>query len=69
MFIVIANTKFSDLHCCITFSGRIICITSARDDDSIRSLAEIALNTLVQQNKKASAVQPPTTTDASTSIQ
>ncbi|VVC96837.1 unnamed protein product [Leptidea sinapis] len=45
--------------------GRIICITSARDDDSIRSLAEIALNTLVQQNKKASAVQPSTTTDSS----
>ncbi|XP_034830485.1 integrator complex subunit 13 [Maniola hyperantus] len=49
--------------------GRIICITSARDDDSIRSLAEIALNTLVQQNKKASTPQPPTTTDASTSTQ
>ncbi|XP_038211686.1 protein asunder [Zerene cesonia] len=49
--------------------GRIICITSARDDDSIRSLAEIALNTLVQQNKKASAIQPPTTADASTSTQ
>ncbi|CAK1547103.1 unnamed protein product [Leptosia nina] len=49
--------------------GRIICITSARDDDSIRSLAEIAMNTLVQQNKKASAIQPPTTTDASTSTQ
>ncbi|XP_039754515.1 protein asunder [Pararge aegeria] len=49
--------------------GRIICITSARDDDSIRSLAEIALNTLIPQNKKASTVQPPTTTDASTSTQ
>ncbi|XP_045771930.1 integrator complex subunit 13 [Maniola jurtina] len=49
--------------------GRIICITSARDDDSIRSLAEIALNTLVQQNKKASTPQPQTTTDASTSPQ
>ncbi|XP_041978062.1 protein asunder [Aricia agestis] len=45
--------------------GRIICITSARDDVSIRSLAEIALNTLVQQNKKASTPQPATTTDAS----
>ncbi|CAH2106463.1 unnamed protein product [Euphydryas editha] len=49
--------------------GRIICITSARDDDSIRSLAEIALNTLVQQNKKAATPQPPTTTDASTTTQ
>ncbi|CAH0719407.1 unnamed protein product, partial [Brenthis ino] len=49
--------------------GRIICITSARDDDSIRSLAEIALNSLVQQNKKASTPQPPTTTDASTTPQ
>ncbi|XP_045448678.1 integrator complex subunit 13 [Melitaea cinxia] len=49
--------------------GRIICITSARDDDSIRSLAEIALNTLIQQNKKAATPQPPTTTDASTSTQ
>ncbi|XP_049869046.1 protein asunder [Pectinophora gossypiella] len=42
--------------------GRIICITSARDDNSIRSLAEIALNTLVNQNKKASMSQPSTTT-------
>ncbi|XP_052740102.1 protein asunder isoform X2 [Bicyclus anynana] len=49
--------------------GRIVCITSARDDDSIRSLAEIALNTLVSQNKKASSPQPATTTDASTSSQ
>ncbi|CAG5031723.1 unnamed protein product [Parnassius apollo] len=45
--------------------GRIICITSARDDDSIRSLAEIALNALVQQNKKASLVQPSSSTEAS----
>ncbi|XP_073945187.1 integrator complex subunit 13 asun [Choristoneura fumiferana] len=45
--------------------GRIICITSARDDDSIRSLAEIALNALIQQNKKASS--QPTTTSESTS--
>ncbi|KAL0841127.1 hypothetical protein ABMA28_014884 [Loxostege sticticalis] len=44
--------------------GRIICITSARDDDSIRSLAGIALNTLIQQNKKASIPQPPTSPDA-----
>ncbi|XP_026317481.1 protein asunder [Hyposmocoma kahamanoa] len=43
--------------------GRIICITSARDDDSIRSLAEIALNALVQQNKKAAVVQPSTSTE------
>ncbi|KAJ2946172.1 hypothetical protein O0L34_g5106 [Tuta absoluta] len=38
--------------------GRIICITSARDDNSIKSLAEIALNTLVNQNKKAAMSQP-----------
>ncbi|XP_045535653.1 protein asunder [Papilio machaon] len=44
--------------------GRIICITSARDDDSIRSLAEIALNALVQQNKKLSMVPPTTSADA-----
>lgn len=44
--------------------GRIICITSARDDDSIRSLAEIALNTLIQQNKKASIVQPNSSRDS-----
>ncbi|XP_013199394.2 protein asunder isoform X2 [Amyelois transitella] len=42
--------------------GRVICITSARDDDSIRSLAEIALNALLQQNKKASII---TTTPSS----
>ncbi|KAG6445843.1 hypothetical protein O3G_MSEX004138 [Manduca sexta] len=47
--------------------GRIICITSARDDDSIRSLAEIALNTLIQQNKKASLVPPATSTEPTTS--
>ncbi|XP_059045423.1 protein asunder [Achroia grisella] len=46
--------------------GRIICITSARDDDSIRSLAEIALNTLIQQNKKA---QNTTSADSGTSTQ
>ncbi|CAB3224018.1 unnamed protein product [Arctia plantaginis] len=46
--------------------GRIICITSARDDDSIRSLAEIAHNTLVQQNKKA-AITPQASTSESTS--
>ncbi|XP_063380871.1 protein asunder [Cydia fagiglandana] len=45
--------------------GRIICITSARDDDSIRSLAEIALNALIQQNKKASS-QPSTSESTST---
>ncbi|XP_061377244.1 protein asunder [Danaus plexippus] len=38
--------------------GRILCITSARDDDSIRSLIDIAVNTLVQQNQKASEPQP-----------
>ncbi|KAM3964456.1 integrator complex subunit 13 asun [Aphomia sociella] len=46
--------------------GRIICITSARDDDSIRSLAEIALNTLVQQNKKAALAQSTTSADSGT---
>lgn len=51
----------------LNYSGRIICITSARDDDSIRSLAEIAHNALVQQNKKASMVPPASTsTDSST---
>ncbi|KAL4709913.1 hypothetical protein ACJJTC_003876 [Scirpophaga incertulas] len=45
--------------------GRIICITSARDDDSITSLAGIALNTLIQQNKKASTPQPPASPNAS----
>ncbi|KPJ08207.1 Cell cycle regulator Mat89Bb-like [Papilio machaon] len=34
------------------------------DDDSIRSLAEIALNALVQQNKKLSMVPPTTSADA-----
>ncbi|XP_072932078.1 integrator complex subunit 13 isoform X1 [Epargyreus clarus] len=54
----------SDRH--LQNCGRIICITSARDDDSIRSLAEIALKTLVQQNKKAAMAQP-TNSFASTS--
>lgn len=45
--------------------GRIICITSARDNDSIRSLAEIALNTLVQQNKKANLASSGTDTSNS----
>ncbi|KPJ02727.1 Cell cycle regulator Mat89Bb [Papilio xuthus] len=49
--------------------GRIICITSARDDDSIRSLAEIALNALVQQNKKLSMVPPTTSADATANTQ
>ncbi|KAJ0177124.1 hypothetical protein K1T71_007133 [Dendrolimus kikuchii] len=49
--------------------GRIICITSARDNDSIRSLAEIALNTLVQQNKKASLAQPVASTDSTSNPQ
>ncbi|XP_026751234.1 protein asunder [Galleria mellonella] len=49
--------------------GRIICITSARDDDSIRSLAEIALNTLLQQNKKASLAQTTTNADAGNAVQ
>lgn len=57
------------LHRVLFYSGRIICITSARDDDSIRSLAEIAMNTIVQQNKKASTPQPPTSTDASAAPQ
>ncbi|XP_063825277.1 protein asunder [Ostrinia nubilalis] len=51
--------------------GRIICITSARDDDSIRSLAGIAMNTLIQQNKKATMPQPsnsPEATAAPTSL-
>lgn len=51
------------------FRGRIICITSARDDDSIRSLAEIALNALVQQNKKLSMVPPTTSTDTNANTQ
>ncbi|XP_028158426.1 protein asunder [Ostrinia furnacalis] len=45
--------------------GRIICITSARDDDSIRSLAGIAMNTLIQQNKKATMPQPSNSPEAS----
>ncbi|XP_053607840.1 protein asunder isoform X1 [Plodia interpunctella] len=50
--------------------GRVICITSARDDDSIRSLAEIALNALLQQNKKASIITTtPASPDASNSPQ
>ncbi|CAG9786245.1 unnamed protein product [Diatraea saccharalis] len=49
--------------------GRIICITSARDDDSIRSLAGIALNTIIQQNKKASQAQPPASPESSTTTQ
>lgn len=49
----------------ILYRGRIICITSARDDDSIRSLAEIALNTLLQQNKKASLAQSQPSQSAS----
>ncbi|KAG7302829.1 hypothetical protein JYU34_012809 [Plutella xylostella] len=48
--------------------GRIICITSARDDNSIRSLTEIAMNQLIQQNKKASMAQS-TTSESSTTPQ
>ncbi|GBP29731.1 Protein asunder [Eumeta japonica] len=47
--------------------GRIICITSARDDVSLRSLAEIALNAIVQQNKRTSSTPPTTSTEASSS--
>ncbi|CAH1645592.1 unnamed protein product [Spodoptera littoralis] len=43
--------------------GRVICITSARDNDSIKNLKEIAHNTIVQINKKASMVQPDSTSD------
>lgn len=33
--------------------GRVICITSARDDESMKRLEEIFLNGLLQQNKNA----------------
>lgn len=49
----------------IFYSGRVICITSARDNDSIKNLKDIAHNTIVQINKKASMAPPPTTSDSS----
>lgn len=36
-------------------SGRVICITSARDNANMKSLENIFLNQLVQQNKIAAA--------------
>lgn len=43
--------------------GRVICITSARDDESLNSLTKIALNKVIQQNKKATSVAVTGTSD------
>ncbi|PZC82974.1 hypothetical protein B5X24_HaOG208841 [Helicoverpa armigera] len=44
--------------------GRVICITSARDNDSIKNLKDIAHNTIVQINKKAALAQPASTSES-----
>lgn len=53
----------------VNYSGRIICITSARDDESLNSLSQIALNTIIQQNQKVSSSPPSGTSDSSTNTQ
>lgn len=47
------NQNFGDLQTKLINRCRVICITSARDNDSMKRLEEIFLNVLQQQNKVA----------------
>jgi Cell cycle and development regulator len=51
---VLLNSKNANSNQLVN-KGRVICITSARDDSSMNSLSDIFLTVLVQQNKISAA--------------